>query len=138
MSTITLNFSLNDPKTTIYKVIINPNSPNFISKTYYTFPLYDDCGFQVGYRITTATCQQVDENLYMNKQENTSNIYNKGSISTCYVYTDNVPFEISPPQGINTSSIVSTTGIYLGKTGSATRKVSKDDINIVIIIKFDN
>jgi hypothetical protein len=136
MSTFSLFFSLADPKSTIYRIIVNPNSPNYISTTYFTVPLYDECNFQVGYRTTIADCQQVDEKKYMVIQKNTNVIYNRGSISTAFVYLDDVPFVLTPP-GIYTSSIVSTTGSYLGKTGSSTR-TKADDGGIKVTIRFDN
>jgi len=137
MSTFSLFYSVTDPKSTTYKVIVNPNSPNFISTSYFTFPLYDECNFQVGYRATTVDCQQVDVNLYMVIQQNTNIIYNQGSITTSYVFINDVPFVLSPP-GIYTSSIVSTTGSYLGKTGSVTRTKTDESTEYKITIRFDN
>ena len=116
MKTLHIHNNINQPIHTVYNQIINNNPPNFIEVCYRTGAIYDECENQIGYLVSIINLQQIDINLYINRANLTLYIFNQGSITSLFVYTNNIPSSLFP-DGLIDSSIVSTTDKYLGKKG---------------------
>ena len=108
-----------DSEFSSFTKVVNSEPGNYISSSYVKAPLYDFVTNQpIGYKVTTSTLQQAGDNLYYIVNNSTYTIYVQGTISWNGFYENTTPSNIYPPGTKLKSNIVSTSGTYLGKTGT--------------------
>ena len=95
------------------------SSEPYITLSYITAPLYDSTTNSViGYKITTDTLQQIADNLYYITNYSTYNILGQGTISWNGFYENTIPSHLYPVGTQLKSNIVSTSGTFLGQSGT--------------------
>ena len=110
-------FNANDPLSLSTTVIINPGPTNYVSQTYFSYPLYDFANLQIGYLAGVTDVQQITNSLYEVKLNVTYHFGNIGSISWQYAFLDSGTQNRYPQNIANAAPITSSTGQYYGKTG---------------------
>ena len=137
MSTLSFSFNIHDPEFTTQTTVVNPNSPTYIAHVFLRCPIYDNCGFQIGYKIADDYIQQVDINQYIVRINSSYYIYNQGTISWQYTFMNTIPSQFYPIGILAESNIIATTGKYLGKNGNVSLMPNADGSRNVTI-QFDN
>ena len=138
MTSLPLNFyfTTQDPEFTTTTTVV-PSSPgNYISHVFVRAPIYDFTDKQIGYKVTDDYVQQVSDDKYIVRLNNTYYIDGKGTVSWQYVFENDKPTVFYPINKLVASNIISTTGDYYGQTG----KVSlfpKPDGSRIVNITFD-
>tara|TARA_B110000037_G_scaffold182022_1_gene209472 strand:+ start:234 stop:617 length:384 start_codon:yes stop_codon:yes gene_type:complete len=99
------------------KTVIISNEP-YIAQSFLQIPLYDNFNVKIGYEATDSYVQQVGENEYSVRVKTTYNFINgNSSINWQYNFLSNTESIIYPSDIPIASNIISTTGVYFGKTG---------------------
>jgi len=125
-------FSSKDPNFKTNTVVVQ-DLPRYISHSFVETPIYDFSEKKIGYKVSDDYIQQVDTNKYIVRLNNTYYIEGKGSISWLYVFENSKP-EIYYPINVGASStIISGTGDYFGKTGTVTLFPKPDGSRLVTI-----
>ena len=135
MNYLSFNFSIHDPNFKTHAVQVTNDIPNnYISHGFVSTPIYDSFNVQIGYKCSDDYVQQVSENEYMVRINNTYYINNKGTISWQYAFINHVPSYFYPV-GINASgNITSATGEYFGKTGAVSLIPNSDGTRDVTVV----
>ena len=135
-------FSTKDAKFITNNIVVNASTTNYISHAFVRCPIYKCSNNQIGYKVSDDYVQQVAPNKYIIRLNNTYSFNDKngnpiGTISWQYVFENTKP-EIYYPVNVPASStIISGTGIYKGKTGSV-KLLPKSDGSRYVTIKFTN
>lgn len=112
-------FSTKDPQFVTTNVVVEATSPNYISHSFVRCPIYNLKNKQIGFKVSDDYIQQVSNNKYIVRLNNTYQFKN-GTISWQYVFENDKP-EIYYPVNIPAvSNIISATGNYYGKSGTVT------------------
>ena len=112
-------FNKNDPEFMTTNNVVS-KEPNYISHAFVRCPIYDLYDRKIGYKVSDDYVQQVGEDKFIVRLNNTYYFKNKGSISWQYVFKNNKP-EIYYPVGVPAiSTIISGTGSFLNKKGIVT------------------
>jgi hypothetical protein len=134
-------FSVNDPKFTSKSTVVDYSNTNYISHVFVRCPIYSSSSKkQIGYKVSDDYIQQVAENTYIVRLNNTYTFYNKkkepvGSISWQYVFTNTKPEIYYPIDVLASSTIISGTGIFKKATG-VVNLLPKGDGRRLVVIKF--
>lgn len=116
---INFYFSAKDPEFVTKHIVVESKSPNYISHSFVRCPIYNLKNKQIGYKVSDDYIQQVSQNKYIVRLNNTYQLKN-GTISWQYVFENDKP-EIYYPVDIPAfSNIISATGNYYGKSGTVT------------------
>jgi hypothetical protein len=125
-------FSTKDQNFKTNTVVVQ-ETPRYISHSFVETPIYDFSEKKIGYKVSDDYIQQVDNNKFIVRLNNTYYIDGKGSISWLYVFENNKP-EIYYPVNVEAvSTIISGTGEYFGKTGTVTLFPKTDGSRLVTI-----
>jgi len=131
-------FSTKDKNFTTKTSVVDSSSTNYISHAFVKCPIYNSAKKLIGYKVSDDYVQQVAENKYVVRLNNTYTFYDecnkvKGTISWQYVFENSKP-EIYYPVDIPASStIISGTGKYKGKKGNVTLLPKKNGLRVVSI-----
>lgn len=142
MSELKFYFSTKDSEFTSVTSVVDKSDTNYVSHAFVRCPIYDNSKKQIGYKVSDDYVQQVSENKYIVRLNNTYLFYDKdnkttGTISWQYVFENTKP-EIYYPINVPASStIVSGTGMYKGKEGLVTL-LPKSNGRRNVTIKFTN
>jgi hypothetical protein len=135
MSSLPLNFyfTTKDPEFTTTTTVV-PSAPgNYVSHVFVRAPIYDFTDKQIGYKVTDDYVQQVSDDKYIIRLNNTYYIDGKGTISWQYVFENDKPTVFYPVNKLVASNIISTTGDYYGQTGKVSLFPKPDGSRIVNI-----
>ena len=109
---------------------------NLIQDIYAKFPLYNECGVQVGYSVATDVVQQYSEDKFVIIANFIFVLDNLGTINFQYILTrpDNIPLL---PIGVTSETrIVNGSGKFVNSTGLV--KINpKPDGTRLVLIEFD-
>ena len=134
---IFFHFNVNDPKAKSNTIIVNENPSNYIAHAFLSIPIYNNENVQIGYKVSDDYIQQLANNLYSVRINSTYYFLNGGTISWQYSFMNDKPNYYYPLNIINASNIVSTTGIYFGKTGIVSLTANNDGSrNVAIVFNF--
>jgi hypothetical protein len=143
MSELKFYFSTKDGEFTSVTSVVDESDTNYVSHAFVRCPIYDFTSHQlIGYKVSDDYVQQVSENKYIVRLNNTYLFYDKdgktsGTISWQYVFENTKP-EIYYPVGIPAKSrIITSTGIYENKNGTV-RLYPKSNGTRNVTIKFTN
>lgn len=127
-------FDVNDPEFSSITQIISSDPGEYTSVSYVKAPLCDSLtDALIGYKTTTGTLQQVENNLYDITNNSTYHIIGQGTISWNGFYENTIPSNIYPLGTELESNIVSTSGVFLGRQGTVQLKVlNSGQRNIVV------
>lgn len=126
-------YNVNDPLALSTTIIVNPGLTNYISQTYFSYPIYDFTNIQIGYLAGVSDVQQITNSLYEIKINATYHLGNVGSISWQYAFLDS-SIQNSYPQNIaNAGPITSSTQRYYSKTGIVSLTSAQSGRNEVAI-----
>jgi hypothetical protein len=134
MSYLPLSFYFSTKDTNFQtNTVVVQEKPRYISHSFVETPIYDFSNKQIGYKVSDDYIQQVDDNKYIVRLNNTYYLEGKGSISWLYVFENNKP-EIYYPINVQAAStIISGTGEYFGKTGTVTLFPKTDGTRLVTV-----
>jgi len=117
-------FNVLDPEFSSITQVISSIPGKYTSLSYVKAPLYDqETNALIGYKTTTDTLQQVENNLYDITNYSTYQILGQGTISWNGFYENTIPSNIYPLGTELESNIVSTSGVFLGRQGTVQLKV---------------
>jgi hypothetical protein len=112
-------FNKNDSEFLTTTTIIS-EEPNYISHVFVRCPIYDIYDRKIGYKVSDDYVQQVGEDKFIVRLNNTYYFKNKGTISWQYVFKNNKPepyYQVGVPA---ISNIISGTDSYLNQKGIVT------------------
>jgi hypothetical protein len=110
-------FNKNDPEFMTTTNVVS-NEPNYISHSFVRCPIYDIYDRKIGYKVSDDYVQQVGQDKYIVRLNNSYYFKNRGTISWQYIFNNNKP-EIYYPVGVPAvSNIISGTGDFLHKHGT--------------------
>jgi hypothetical protein len=135
-------FNKNDKTFTTVTTVVDDSKTNYIAHAFVKCPIYDNSKKQIGYKVSDDYVQQVSENKYIVRLNNTYLFYDKdnkttGTISWQYVFLNTKPDIYYPVDVPASSTIICGTGIYKGKEGSV-RLLPKSNGRRNVTIKFSN
>ena len=132
---INFYFSTKDPEFKSFAIEVPNNIPNnYTAHAFVSTPIYDsEFNQKIGYKVSDDYIQQVSENEYMVRINNTYYINGQGTISWQYAFLNNKPSYYYPIGILAVSNITSTTGSYYGKTGVVSLMPNKDGSRNVTI-----
>lgn len=122
MATKPLLFYFNT-KDKSYKVAteVYDKEPNLITQTFVNAPIYQwNTNNLIGYVLSDDYTQQIDDNSYILRINQTFYFQKKDSISWYFTCKKQHPNNLFPPNTLSTSTIISGTGLYYGKEGTVT------------------
>jgi len=133
-------FSVTDNKFTTKTTVVDCSPTNYISHTFVRCPIYNFSKKFIGYKVSDDYVQQVDDNKYIVRLNNTYVFYDKnnqpkGSVSWQYVFENTKPEVYYPVDIPASSTIISGTGKFKGKPGIVTLLPKKNGVRF-INIKF--
>ena len=134
-------FSKNDPNFTSVSTQVSNSLPNNIVEHYFVrCPIYSFKNKQIGYKVSDDYVQQVAEDKFVVRLNNTYTFMSKGvevgSISWQGVFTNTTNSIFYPINVPIKSAIISGTGVFAKATGSVTL-LAKTNGDRLIDIKFD-
>lgn len=118
----------------VTKNVVVEDQPNYISHAFVRCPIYDaSTKKQIGFKVSDDYVQQVAENKFIVRLNNTYHFNDKSAISWQYVFENDKP-EIYYPVGVRArSTIICGTGKYIGRKGFVSlypRPSGRRDVNI--------
>jgi hypothetical protein len=118
-SSLPLNFyfSVKDHEFTTTTNVVSSTPGQYISHAFVKAPIYDFTNTQIGYKVSDDYVQQVEQNKYIVRLNNTYYIDGKGTVSWQYVFENDKNTVFYPPNITASSNIISTTGDFYGKNG---------------------
>jgi phosphoribosylformylglycinamidine (FGAM) synthase-like amidotransferase family enzyme len=124
-------FTTKDPKFETHTTVVSSEPGNYISHVFVKAPLYDFTDKLIGYKVTDDYVQQVAENKYIVRLNNTYYLEGRGTVSWQYVFENNTN-TVFYPVNINASSnIISTTGEFYGNSGMVSLFPKSDGSRLV-------
>lgn len=114
-SKLSFYFNKNDPNFKSEEIIVETNP--YIGHWFITTPIYDENNIKIGYKATDDYIQQVEDNRYLVRYNNTYFIDGKGTISWEYATNNNLPNPYYPIGTVAKARITSATGDYVGVRG---------------------
>jgi hypothetical protein len=130
---LNFHFNLEDPNAASQTNIVNPSDTNYIAHAFIKTPIYDDFNVQIGYKVSDDYIQQLSTNVYSVRINSTYFFFNNSTISWQYSFLNDKPTYFYPLNIPNTSNIISSTGLYLNKTGTITLIANKNGTRDVTI-----
>jgi hypothetical protein len=127
-------FSTKDPNFKTFAIEVPNTIPNNrVEHAFVSTPIYDNFDVEIGYKCSDDYIQQVSEDKYLVRINNTYYINGKGTISWQYAFLNDKPSYFYPVGILAASNITSTTGDYFGKTGAVTLLPTEDGKRSVTI-----
>ena len=117
-------------------LILNRLQQKFLTHVAHAFvstPIYDNFNIEIGYKCSDDYIQQVSEDKYLVRINNTYYINGKGSINWQYSFLNDTPSYFYPIGVLASSNITSTTGDYFGKSGAVALLPTEDGKRSVTI-----
>ena len=120
VQSLSFYFAVQDPSFTSETIVLK-ETPNYIAHAFVKTDIFDYyTDERIGYKVSDDYVQQVEDNKFIVRLNNTYYFDNgsNGSISWMYSFisdTNEIYYPVDVP--VNTN-IISTTGDYYGKTGS--------------------
>ena len=128
---LNLYFTTKDPEFTTTTTVVSSKPNEYISHVFVKTPLYDFANKQIGYKVSDDYVQQVAENKYIVRLNNTYYLEDKGSISWQYVFENDKNTVFYPVNNLAASNIISTTGEFFGNSGVVSLFPKPDGTRIV-------
>ena len=132
-SPLNFYFSTKDPNFSSVTTVVPSTSDNYVSHVFVKAPLYDFTDTFIGYKVSDDYVQQIGENKYIVRLNNTYYFEGKGSISWQYVFENDNKNVYYPVNDVVASNIISSTGEYYGKSGYVSLFPKSDGSRIVNI-----
>jgi hypothetical protein len=127
-------FSTKDPNFKSFAIEVPNTIPNnYVAHAFVSTPIYDNFDIEIGYKCSDDYIQQVSEDKYLVRINNTYYINGKGSITWQYSFLNDVPSYFYPVGVLASSNIISTTGDYFGKSGAVALLPTEDGKRSVTI-----
>jgi hypothetical protein len=131
-------FSTKDKDFTTVTSLVDSSSTNYVSHAFVRCPIYNSEKKQIGYKVSDDYVQQVAENKYVVRLNNTYTFYDdynkvNGTISWQYVFENSKPDIYYPVDIPASSTIISGTGKYERKNGIVSLLPKKNGKRIVTI-----
>lgn len=132
-------FTTQDPNFVAQPMVVDTTPGKYISHVFVRAPLYsfDNNPVPIGYKVTDDYVQQVAENKYIIRLNNTYYLEGRGSISWQYVFENDIPAVYYPVNQLTASNIISTTGEFFGKSGTVSL-FPKEDGSRLVNVTFNN
>ena len=130
-------FTTKDPEFSTITTVVPAPAGNYISHVFVRAPLYDFTDQRIGYKVTDDYVQQVAENKYIVRLNNTYHFDDKGSVSWQYVFENDKNTVFYQVNQVVASNIIATTGAFYGKTGNVSL-FPKADGTRVVNVTFSN
>jgi len=124
-------FTTKDPSFETHTTVVSLDPGNYISHVFVKAPLYDFTDKIIGYKVSDDYVQQVSENKYIVRLNNTYYLEGKGSVSWQHVF-ENDNNTVFYPVNVNAASnIISTTGEFYGNSGVVSLFPKPDGTRVV-------
>lgn len=130
-SKLSFYFNKNDPNFKTSEFV--PQKDPYIGHWFITTPIYDINNKQIGYKATDDYIQQVGENQYLVRYNNTYFIDGKGTISWQYAITNPLPNPYYPLGSVAKGRITSATGSFVNINGCVSLTPQADGRRDVVI-----
>jgi len=130
-SKLSFHFNKNDPDFKSEEIVVEVKP--YVGHWFITAPIYDDNNVKIGYKATDDYVQQVADNKYLVRYNNTYFIEGKGTISWEYANESAVPNPFYPLSVVAKARITSATGEYVSKFGCVSLTPKEDGRRDVII-----
>lgn len=130
-SRLSFHFNKNDPNFKSSEIVVQKEP--YIGHWFITTPIYDDNNVEIGYKTTDDYIQQVENNKYLVRYNNTYYINGKGTISWQYASVNVLPNPYYPLGTIAKARITSATGSYVKVNGCVSLTPQEDGRRDVVI-----
>jgi len=124
-------FTLKDPNFETTTTVVSSKPGNYISHVFVKAPIYDLTNKLIGYKVSDDYVQQVAENKYIIRLNNTYYLEGKGSVSWQHVFENDKNTVFYPVDTTAASNIISTTGDFYGQLGFVSLFPKSDGTRLV-------
>ncbi len=138
MKSVKFYFDINDPEHTLTSQTVASSKPNnLIQNIYIKTPIYDKNSVKIGYKLSNDIIQQLSQNEYAIRVQNTFFIEGSGSINSEYSFINNKSAVTYTPNVVIESTISSGTGNFMGAKGRLGINPTQDGRRYVVV-NFEN
>ena len=138
MTSLSFYFNIREAAQNTKRVVVDDSPDNYKAQLFITSPLYNiETNEVIGSKTTVDDIQQTGPSQYILHIQTTYmlNMLNDiGSVSWQFSTYNNTPSQFFSTAVPSVSNIVSTTGDFLGKTGTVSVAPSSTDIRVVTVL----
>lgn len=134
MTSLSFYFNIRQAAQNTKRVVVDNSPDKYKAQLFITSPLYSlGTDEMIGSKSTVSDIQQTGPSQYLLHIQTTYMLNDRGSVSWQFSTYNNTPSQFFTTAVPSVSNIVSTTGEFLGRTGTVSVAPSPTDLRVVTV-----
>jgi hypothetical protein len=135
MTSLSFYFNTREAAQNTKRIVVDDSPDNYKAQLFITSPLYNiETNEVIGSKTTVDDIQQTGPSQYLLHIQTTYMLNDMGSVSWQFSTYNNTPSQFFTTAVPSVSNIVSTTGDFLGRTGTVSVAPSPTDLRVVTVL----